>query len=134
MTALAKLSRGRLSLDSGAGLRQLILAFYLPALMATVGQGILVPILPLYAADFDIGYVLIGLVLAGEGLGTLIADVPTGMLQRRLGNKQVMMTGLLVKTISILLLFFAESVWALLLLRLVAALAGRFIRYPPMYM
>ena len=126
MTAWAKRQGRRLSLESGRGLRQLILAFYLPALMATIGQGILVPILPLYAADFNIGYVLIGLVLAGEGLGTLIADVPTGMLQRRLGNKQVMMTGLLVKTISILLLFFAESVWALLLLRLVAGFGRSF--------
>ncbi len=98
----------------------MILSFYLPALMVTVGQGLLVPILPLYAADFEIGYVLIGLVLAGEGLGTLIADVPTGMLQRRFGNKQVMMMGLLVKALSILLLFFAGTIWMALLLRLIA--------------
>ncbi len=78
------------------------------------------PILPLYAADFEIGYVLIGLVLAGEGLGTLIADVPTGLLQRRFGNKQVMMMGLLIKSISILLLFAAPTVWMVFLLRLVA--------------
>ena len=106
--------------NAATGLRGLILSFYLPALMVTVGQGLLVPILPLYAADFEIGYVLIGLVLAGEGLGTLIADVPTGMLQRRFGNKQVMMMGLLVKALSILLLFFAGTIWMALLLRLIA--------------
>ena len=49
--------------------------------------------------DFDISYGLIGLVLAGEGIGTLIADVPSGMIQRRFGNKQVMMMGLLVKSV-----------------------------------
>ncbi|MCY3780569.1 MAG: MFS transporter [Chloroflexi bacterium] len=98
----------------------MILSFYLPALMVTVGQGLLVPILPLYAADFEIGYIVIGLVLAGEGLGTLIADVPTGLLQRRFGNKQVMMMGLLVKALSILLLFFAGTIWIVLLLRLIA--------------
>ena len=92
-------------------MRELILSFYLPALMVTIGQGLLVPILPLFAADFESGYVLIGLVLAGEGLGTLVADVPTGMLQRRFGNKQVMMMGLLVKSLSILLLFVAPTVW-----------------------
>ncbi len=107
-------------MEWAAGLRGLILAFYLPALMVTVGQGILVPILPLYAADFQIGYLLIGFVLAGEGLGGLLADVPTGLLQRRFGNKQVMMMGLLIKTLSILLLFFAGSVWIVLLLRLVS--------------
>ncbi len=101
-------------------LRHLILAFYAPALMATLGQGLLVPILPLYAADFEISYLLIGLVLAGEGIGTLIADVPTGMMQRRFGDKQVMMAGLLLKALSIGLLFFASTIWVALLLRLIA--------------
>lgn len=117
---MAEPQKRQIPLDSATGLRGLILSFYLPALMVTVGQGLLVPILPLYATDFEIGYVLIGLVLAGEGLGTLIADVPTGLLQRRFGNKQVMAMGMLVKTISILLLFVAQTVWVVLLLRLVA--------------
>ncbi len=114
------MKRRRIPFNGATGLRRLILSFYLPALMVTVGQGLLVPILPLYAADFEIGYVLIGLILAGEGLGTLVADVPTGLLQRRFGNKQVMMMGLLVKAISILALFFAGTIWTVLLLRLVA--------------
>jgi len=106
--------------DTSTGLRALILSFYLPALMVTLGQGLLVPILPLFAVDFDISYGLIGLVLAGEGIGTLIADVPTGMIQRRFGNKQVMMMGILVKALSIVLLFFAPSVWIVLVLRLIS--------------
>ena len=106
--------------EPSRGLRALILSFYLPALMVTLGQGLLVPILPLYAVDFNISYGLIGLVLAGEGIGTLIADVPTGMLQRRFGNKQVMMMGILVKALSIFLLFFAPSIWIVLVLRLFA--------------
>ena len=102
------------------GVRALILSFYLPALMVTLGQGLLVPILPLYAADFEIGYALIGLALAGEGIGTLIADVPTGMIQRRFGNRQVMAMGVLVKALSLCLLFFASSIWVVLLLRIIA--------------
>ena len=101
-------------------LRALILSFYLPALMVTLGQGLLVPILPLFVVDFDISYGLIGLVLAGEGIGTLIADVPSGMIQRRFGNKQVMMMGLLVKAASVILLFFAHSIWIVFALRLFA--------------
>ena len=107
-------------MNNGTGLRALILAFYAPALMGTLGQGVLVPILPLFAADFEISYVLIGLVLAGEGIGTLIADVPTGMIQRRFGNKQVMMMGLALKALSISLLFVASSIWIVFLLRLIA--------------
>ena len=65
----------------------------------------------MFAVDFDISYGLIGLVLAGEGIGTLIADVPTGVIQRRFGNKQVMMMGILVKALSVFLLFFAPTIW-----------------------
>ena len=115
-TASLRLPRIR---QPDSGLRALILAFYLPALMVTLGHGLLVPILPLYAADFEISYVLIGLVLAGEGIGTLIADVPTGMIQRRFGDKQVMLMGVLVKAVSLGLLFFASSIWVVLLLRLI---------------
>ena len=105
---------------SFSGLGSLALSFYLPALMATLGGGLLIPILPLYAAGFEISYGLIGLILAGEGFGTLIADVPTGMIQKRFGNKQVLMMGFAVMTLSVALLFFAESVWIVLLLRLIA--------------
>lgn len=108
------------SAETSTDFRALLLSFYLPALMVTLGQGLLVPILPLYAVDFNISYGLIGLVLAGEAIGTLIADVPTGMLQRRFGNKQIMMMGILVKALSVFLLFFAPTIWAALLLRLVA--------------
>ncbi|MDE2949475.1 MAG: MFS transporter [Chloroflexota bacterium] len=103
-----------------SGLWTLVLPFYLPALMITLGNGLLVPILPLYATSFEIGYGLIGLILAGEGLGTLVADVPTGMLQRRFGNKQVMMMGMALTMLSVSLLFIAQSVWAVFLLRLIA--------------
>jgi len=116
----SRMSRTDSPADSSTGLRALILSFYLPALMVTLGQGLLVPILPLFAVDFDISYGLIGLVLAGESIGTLIADVPTGMIQRRFGNKQVMMMGILVKALSVSLLFFAPSIWFVLLLRLIA--------------
>ena len=101
-------------------MRSLALALYLPALMITLGGGLLIPILPLYAAGFNISYGLIGLALAGESLGTLIADVPTGMMQRRFGGKQIMLAGFAVMVISVGLLFFAESIWMALLLRLIA--------------
>lgn len=101
-------------------LRALIPTLYLPSLMIDFGNGVLVPILPLYAAGFEISYGLIGLILAGEALGTLIGDIPTGMIQKRFGNKQVMMMGFAVAILSTLALFFAQSVVAVFLLRLTA--------------
>lgn len=105
---------------SQSGLRPLVFTLYLPALMMNIGTGLLVPILPLYAAGFEISYGLIGLILAGEALGTLIADVPTGMMQRRFGNKQVMIMGFIVAIGATASLFFVQSIWIVFLLRLMA--------------
>ena len=58
----------------------LILPVYLPSLILAFCRGIILPILPLYAKSFGISYGLIGLVLAGEGIGTLAADIPSGIL------------------------------------------------------
>jgi len=107
-------------MQSQSTLRSLIPTLYLPALAVSIGNGLLVPILPLYAAGFEINYALIGLILAGEALGTLIADVPTGMIQKRFGNKQVMLMGLLISAISTLALFFVQSIWIVFLLRLIS--------------
>ena len=106
--------------ETQSTLRSLIPTLYLPALAVSIGNGLLVPILPLYAAGFEINYTLIGLILAGEALGTLIADVPTGMIQKRFGNKQVMIMGLLISIVSTLALFFVQSIWIVFILRLVS--------------
>jgi MFS family permease len=104
--------------QSPSNLRPLIPTLYLPALAVNMANGLLVPILPLYAAGFEISYGLIGLILAGEALGTLIADVPTGMIQERFGNKQVMMMGFMVTIVSTLLMFFVHSIWLVFILRI----------------
>ena len=64
----------------------LILPVYVPTLILAFCRGMLVPILPLYARSFDVSYGLVGLVLAAEGLGTLAADIPAGLLLRRIGR------------------------------------------------
>ena len=55
----------------------LILPVYVPSLLLSAGQGILVPTLPLFAQDrFAVNFSLVSLVVAAAGLGTLISDVP----------------------------------------------------------
>lgn len=98
----------------------LMLKLYLPALMLKFGTGLLVPVLPLYAAEFEIGYGLIGLILAGEALGTLLGDVPTGMLRRRMSDKHMMMLGAAITTFSTLALVVVQSIWVVFALRLIS--------------
>lgn len=88
---------------------------YLPTLLFGMTLGMVKPILPLYAADFDISYALIGLVVAAEALGAVLADVPAGLLLRRFSEKQVMLSGLVLVTLGMLMLYLAPGVWMAIL-------------------
>jgi MFS family permease len=98
----------------------LIFPLYLPAILFSIAEGLLIPTLPLYAGELGFSYGMIGLVLAGESLGTLIADLPSGLMLRRLGEKRAMVLGLGLMTFSTFALFWARSVPAFLSCRLVA--------------
>ena len=88
-----------------------ILPVYLPTFFFGMALGMIRPVLPLYVADFDVSYALIGLVLGAEALGAMLADVPAGVLLRRFSEKQVMLAGQILVMLGMLLLFLAPSVW-----------------------
>jgi MFS family permease len=80
---------------------------YLPSLIYGFSESLLLPVLPLYAADFDVSYELIGLLLAGAGIGRLIGDLPSGLILRRFGTRRVMMGG-----VGGMVFFTLALVWA----------------------
>ena len=105
-------------------LNDLFLSVYLPTLILAFCNGLLLPILPVYAGTFTGAYSLIGLVLAAEALGTLLADIPAGSLLRRLDRKWVMVMGIGLVGLSVLALVWASSVWEVLAYRLIAGVGG----------
>lgn len=98
----------------------LTLPFYLPWLLFAIAHGLLIPVMPLYVASFDVGYSMIGLVLAGEALGTLLADVPAGVLLRRMGTRRSMLLGLICVLVANVLLFWAGTIALVFAARLVS--------------
>ena len=88
----------------------LILSFYLPALVFSVCDGLLVPVLPLFAKELDASYGLVGLVLAARGVGMLLGDVPSGVLTARLGGKRSMLLGIGLSVLSTVTLFGTNSI------------------------
>lgn len=100
--------------------RQLLLSLYLPSLLLSVCNGLLIPTLPVFASGLDISYGLVGLILAGESIGMLAADVPAGLALRRLGRKRAMLLGLGIAAFSVLALAFTSSAPAIIMLRLLA--------------
>ena len=72
---------------------ELILAVYMPTLLLAFGQGMLLPITPLYAETFVPEVARISLVVAALPLGTMLADLPAGMILERLGRRPMMLIG-----------------------------------------
>ncbi|MFN2198219.1 MAG: MFS transporter [Anaerolineales bacterium] len=109
-----------MSADKTATLRQhpFILPVYLPTFLISLAGGILIPVLPLYLREFEVGYGLVGLVLSGQAIGMLIMDIPSGMVMRRLGQRRAMIVGLSLVALSTLALFWARSVPEALLYRI----------------
>jgi len=98
----------------------IVLPIYLPAVVFSFSLSMLIPVMPLYVASFDVSYGIIGLVLAGQGLGMLLSDVPAGILLRWFGVKQAMLMGVGCVVFFTLALFWAGSVPEAFLYRLVA--------------
>jgi MFS family permease len=78
-------------------IRSLLWSVYAPSFLLTFGQGILIPILPIYARDvFGSSDVLIALMITARPLGTMLFDVPAGVLVGILGLRRTMMAGILL--------------------------------------
>lgn len=102
----------------------LLYAIYVPVLLFSVASGLLIPVLPLYAAEFDVSYIVIGIMLAASGIGTMLGDVPAGVLLRRYSVKASMVSGMLLFALSTIVLFWIRSVALVILTQLFAGVGA----------
>lgn len=121
---VAKADTHRPNNESQSPFRTLALSVYLPSLLLSFCNGLLLPVLPLFADSFEVSYSLIGIVLAGEAIGTLLADLPAGALIRRLDRKWVMALGVALVGGGVLALVWSTTIWQVLGWRLVAGFGG----------
>ena len=94
---------------------QLLTAVYIPTFILSFCQGMLALLLPVYVIGLKLSFSLIGLVLAGYGIGTLIGDLPAGVIQDRIGNRLSMTIGVSVMGLGMLALSQSERFMTLLL-------------------
>ena len=98
----------------------LIWIIYLPGFLFSVAQGMIIPVLPLFAKSLTESFQLIGWVLAADFLGQVLSDIPTGYIMERIGRRRGMILGLIVLAITTGLIFFTTAIWQLFLLRLLS--------------
>ena len=105
--------------------RALLLPIYLPGLLLAFCHGILMPVLPLYVRFLEKeSYVMVGLALAAAGCGTLLADIPAGLLAGKLGRKRAMVIGLACMIGSVLALAWTNDLRQLILCRLLTGMGS----------
>jgi MFS family permease len=80
--------------------RALLLPVYLPALLFSIGQGAIIPMIPLLAHDVGASVALAGIVVAMRGIGTIAFDIPAGQLVGRWGERRTVVLGTAMLVVS----------------------------------
>ncbi len=100
--------------------REILLSIYVPAAIVTFSRALILPLVPLFALSFEASYSMVGIVIGAQGIGNLVADVPAGMIIRRLGRKRVMLCGAAVIALSAAAVAWAGSLSELVLYRFIS--------------
>ena len=88
------------------------------------GQGVVSPVLPLYADSFGVSTVMIGMTVTAFGLARLVTNVPAGIFADRHGRRLLLVGGPLVTAFGMFGSGLAGSIWVLLAFRFVAGLGS----------
>ena len=83
-----------------AVMRGITLPVYVPSFFSAIAQNAVQILLPLYALEIGGGAALAAAVVGLRGAGTMLGDVPAGMLVARIGDRGVMIAGLLAVTFA----------------------------------
>src|SRR3712207_1214151 len=93
-------------------------------LFRSFAEGLLIAVLPLYAAGFGVGYGLVGVASSAAAIGTLLTDVPAGAVLGRVGLRPAMILGSGLVAVSTLGLVWSDQFPGLVLLRFLTGIGG----------
>ena len=85
-----------------------------------LGQGVIAPVLPLYAKDFGVSAAMIGASISVFGFARMLLNLPAGMLSDRFGRRLLLVAGPAITAVGSILSAFAGDIWQLLAFRFVA--------------
>lgn len=101
-----------------------LIAICISTVLVMAGQGVISPILPLYADSFGVSTAMIGATVTAFGLARLVTNVPAGVLADRRGRRKLLVGGPLITAIGMFGSGLAGSIWVLLFFRFIAGLGS----------
>lgn len=105
--------------SNAAPMRRLVVEVYLPWVLAQLGRGMLVPVVPLYLRDVGLSYTAVSVVLAALGFGAVLGGLPSGAVAARVGPEWLFTVATLATAATAAMLGVSTAVLALVAFRLV---------------
>ena len=103
-------------------------------LVDLIGFGIVLPILPAYAAEFSAGETAIGALVASFSFMQFLVAPWWGRLSDRVGRRPIILLGLASSAVSYLLFALARDYWLLLFSRILAGGVGATVNVAQAYL
>ena len=103
-----------------------LVVIYVATTISMTGQGIVTPVIPIFAREFGVGAATIGLIVGIFGLARLLFNLPAGLFSQRFGRRILMGVGLLLNAIGLGLTGASGSVSHLILWRFLAGVGSAF--------
>ncbi len=101
-----------------------LLALFLVLFVVSVGFGLVIPLLPLIAREYNASAFMIGMMTAGYSIVQFIFSPMWGKISDRHGRKPVLMIGIAGVSLSFLFMGFANSFWGLFIGRVLGGFLG----------
>lgn len=110
------------------------LLIFITVFIDLIGFGIVLPLLPSYAASFQVNDLAIGILVGSFSLMQFAFAPWWGRLSDRIGRRPVLLVGLCGSAVSYLIFALAGSFWLLLLSRMVAGGMGATVNVAQAYL
>jgi MFS family permease len=89
--------------------RSIALAAFLPTLLFSIGEGAIIPLIPIAAHNLGATLAIAGLIAAMVTLGELVGDIPSGAVVGRIGERASMIAAAGISVVGLLLAIVAPN-------------------------
>jgi MFS family permease len=94
--------------------RSVALAAFLPTLLFSIGEGAIIPIIPIAAGNLGAGLAVAGFISSMVMLGELAGDIPSGWVVSRFGERASMIAAAVVAILGVFVCLLAPNYWVLM--------------------
>src|SRR6185312_3684156 len=93
--------------------RSVALAAFLPTLLFSIGEGAIIPIIPVAAGNLGAGLAMAGFIASMVMLGELVGDIPSGWIVSRVGERTSMIGAAVIAIAGVVVCLLAPNYWVL---------------------